>query len=160
MKRNLWPTLAVICITSWFVAAQAAAPAPFSLKIRTDASAVPAGSEITIQVQLRNNSKQIMDLSANINDLTGVDPNYQFDVRDDHGIPVPLRTYKHPELATGHAIIRSLSPGETVEDSEPISRLFDMRRPGKYSIEVSRRISGEAQGATLKSNRIFITVSP
>ena len=100
-----------------------------------------------------------MDISANISDLIGVDPNYTYDVRDSSGRLVPRRAYKHPEFATGHAVLRTIRPGESVADTEPIGRLLDLSKPGKYVIQVSRRVSKNEKDGDVRSNKITLGVS-
>ena len=85
-----------------------------------------------INVRLTNNSKQDIDASGGFSDLTGLDPNYVFDVRDSAGNLVPKRRYEHPELATGHPVNRTIKPGDSLTEEQGVSRLYDMSRPGKY----------------------------
>ena len=132
---------------------------PFVITISPESQTVRSGSEAEITVHLKNTSDRKLDLSANISDLTGVDPNYTYEVRDSSGNLVPQRTYKHPELATGHAVFRTVQPGESVTDSEPIGRLLDVSKPGKYVIQVSRRVSKDEKDGEVKSNKITLAVS-
>jgi hypothetical protein len=137
-----------------------AAKQPFTLVIRAQEPTVKAGSGVSINVHLTNTSNRDLDASANISDMTRVDPNYLFDVRDSSGKSVPRRVYQHPELATGHAIFRTIKPGEDVTDVEDVSRLYDLTHPGKYVIQVSRRISDNEKDGVVQSNAITITVAP
>jgi len=130
---------------------------PFVITISPESQTVRTGSEAEITVHLKNTSDRELDLSANISDLTGVDPNYTCEVRDCSGRLVPRRAYKHPELATGSAVFRTIQPGESVADTEPIGRLLDLSKPGKYVIQVFRRISRDE--TEVKSNKITLTVS-
>jgi hypothetical protein len=66
--------------------------------------------------------------------------------------------YEHPEITSGHAVFRTVKPGESVIDSEAIGRLFDMTKPGKYVIQVSRRIADGGNERVVKSNKIILTV--
>jgi hypothetical protein len=132
--------------------------AAFRITISTDHPIVMQESDVTITVHLKNTSDQTLDLSANISDLTAVNPNYLYDVRDMQGNLAPRRVYKHPELATGHAIFRTVGPGGSVRDSEPIGRLFDMSKPGQYVIQVSKSVPGSDR--VVKSNKITVTVNP
>jgi len=84
---------------------------PFAITISPESQTVRTGSEAEITVHLKNTSDRELDISANISDLTGVDPNYTYEVRDSSGSLVPRRAYKHPELATGHAVLRTVAPG-------------------------------------------------
>jgi hypothetical protein len=59
---------------------------PFTLVISSEAQSVKAGSAVEIKLSLTNDSAQDIDASANISDLTGVDPNFIFEVRDPAGM--------------------------------------------------------------------------
>lgn len=131
-------------------------PTPLAIVIAASPTTVEAGAEVDISVTVKNMTNRDLDLSANISNLTGVDPNYIYEVRDAHGIPVRARAYSHPELATGHAVFRKLGPGESLTETEPIGRLFDMRTPGKYVVQVSRRVP--EGGTVVRSNTITVTV--
>jgi hypothetical protein len=134
---------------------------PFALVISSEAKSVKAGSAVEIKVSLTNHSAQDIDASANISDLTGVDPNFIFEVRDAAGILVAKRGYEHPELANGHAMLnRAIKPGKTLEETADIGRLYDMSRPGEYNIRASRRASENENDGVVKSNKIKITVTP
>jgi hypothetical protein len=143
-----------------FASGPAGTMQPLAITISTDKAEVKAGSDVWIKVHLTNTSSREIDLSANINDMIRVDPNYVFDVRDASGNPVPKKVHKHPELATGHAVFRSLKPGESVTDEQDISGLDDLSQPGQYAIQVSRRTSDKEKDGLVKSNTITITVTP
>jgi hypothetical protein len=132
---------------------------PFVITISSDSQAVGAGSDVAITVRLKNTSNRELDLSANISSLTGVDPNYIYDVRDGSGSSVPRKVYEHPELATGHVVFRTVKPGESMSETEPIGRLFDLSKRGKYTIQVSRRVSEHEKDGVVKSNAITVTVA-
>jgi hypothetical protein len=100
-----------------------------------------------------------MDMSANINDMIGVNPNYIFDVHNSSGTPAPKHVYKHLELATGSPIFRSLKPGESLTDEQNLSRLNDFTEPGQYQIQVSQRVSSDDKDGVIKSNIITVTVT-
>ncbi len=159
MNIRMLLTFVLISATVAFAGNQAA-KAPFTIELSTDQPAVKAGSEVSIKVHLTNTSKRVLDCSGTISNLTGVDPNYVFEVRDEGNSAVPLRVYEHPELATGQPVSRSLKPGESFTDEQEVSRLIDMSRPGKYSIQVARRISDDKKDGVIKSNAITVTVTP
>jgi len=46
--------------------------------------------------------------------------------------------------------------GETITQPQPVSALYDMRKPGKYTIQVWRR----NPEYDIKSNIVTITVTP
>jgi hypothetical protein len=139
----------------------AAAKTPFTLAISSEAQSVKAGAAVEIKLSLTNRSARDIDASASISDLTGVDPNFIFEVRDRAGNLVSKRAYEHPELATGHAILnRVVKPGNTLEEKADIARLYDMSRPGAYDVQASRRASENEKDGVVKSNRIRITITP
>jgi hypothetical protein len=134
---------------------------PFTLAIRSEAQSFKAGSPVEIKLSLTNNSASDLDASANISDLTGVDPNFVLDVSDAAGNPVSKRPYEHPELATGHAILsRIVKPGKTLEETADLSRVYDLSRPGDYDIQASRRASETKNPSAVESNTIKITITP
>jgi hypothetical protein len=160
LVRILLPLLLVANLLVFALGSNQAAKPPLTISISIDKPIVKAGEEVLIKVHLTNTSDQGLDNSANINDMTGVDPNYFYDVHDTGGKLVRKRVYEHPELATGHAIFRSVKPGESITDVQDLSRLYDMRQPGKYVIQVSRRISEGKRADVVKSNKITVTVTP
>jgi hypothetical protein len=133
---------------------------PITIVISSASPIVKGGDGVLIKVQLTNNSAEDLDASANINSAIGVDPNYEYDVRDSKGSEVSRRTYRHSEHVTGHAIFRTLKPGETITDVEPLGRLVDMDKAGKYTVQVSRNVPRNDGAVVVKSNKLTITVSP
>jgi hypothetical protein len=78
-------------------------------------------------------------------------------VRDEHGKLVPKRTYPHPELGfPGSVKFGAMVPGETTTEEQEVSALYDMRKPGKYTIQVWKR----DPDYDIKSNVVTITVPP
>ena len=155
-------SLSLLSILVALVFGQTSAPAnqPFAIAISTERREVKAGAHVVLKVRLTNNSGQDVDMSGNVSDLTGLDPNYVFDVRDSKGNPVPKRTYKHPELAGGHPVMnRTVSPGKTLTEEQIVSRLYDMTHPGNYVIQVSRRVSDNTADGAVTSNKITVTVA-
>jgi hypothetical protein len=115
---------------------------------------------VYINVRLTNTSNQDLDDGGSISETTGVDPNFLFVLRDNLGRLVPKKMYKHPELAGGHPVNRTVRPGESVSEEQDVSRLFDMSRPGQYVIQVSRRASENPDDGVVRTNRITVTLTP
>jgi len=85
-----------------------------------------------------------------------LDSTFRFEVRDEHGKMVPKRTYPHPELGyTGSVRFRTISREETYTQEQRVSALYDMRKPGKYTIQVWRR----NPDYDIKSNGVTVTVT-
>lgn len=141
------------------LAGQNAAEQPFTITISAPTSIVKAGSDVWIDVTLANHSDEDLDESGSINGMTGLDPNLAFEVRDPRGNLIAKRVHKHPELATGKPVNREIKPRETLTEQQNISRLYDMTKPGRYIVQVSRGLSTGAQRGVVKSNEVTIVVT-
>jgi hypothetical protein len=132
---------------------------PFKIAITAESPTVVAGAEVSIKVSLTNTSGH--DVREGVRYiLGGVNTSYQFKVRDEHGRLVPKRTYPHPELGfPGSVNFRTISPGETITEDQEVSALYDMRKPGKYTIQVSRRVSDNPKD-DIESNTVTVIVTP
>jgi hypothetical protein len=135
-------------------------PDPFSITLTAKNATVKSGTSVWVKIQLTNNSAQDLDESGTINGMTGADPNLSFDVRDEDGKLKQKKVHKHAELASGKPINRTIAPGQTLEEEQDVSRLFDTTEPGKYVIQVSRRVSDDQKNKLVKSNTITVTVTP
>jgi hypothetical protein len=133
---------------------------PFKIAITAESPTVVAESDVWIKVSLANNSNHDLDDSGSYLTEINLDPNFRFEVRDEHGKLIPKRTYPHPELRTGYPVNRSISPGQTFTQEQRVSALYDMRKPGKYTIQVSRRASENPKDGEIKSNLVTVTVTP
>jgi hypothetical protein len=133
---------------------------PFTITISIQDSTSVSGTDVWINVALKNNSGQDLDDSGGFSDRTGLDPNFLFDVLDENGKPTAKRVYPHPELETGKAVNRTISRGESLTQEQRVSALYDMSRPGKYTIQVSRRIPEALGSGIVKSNTITVTIIP
>ena len=98
---------------------------PLSIILTAKIATVKSGTSLWVKVQLTNNSAQDLDESGTINGMTGADPNLSFDVRDENGKQKQKKLHKHAELASGKPINRTIPPGETLEEEQDVSRLFD-----------------------------------
>jgi len=130
-------------------------PAPFKIAITTDNATVVADSDVSINVSLANTSNQDVNEGVMYMDGISLDSTLRFEVRDEHGKLVPKRTYPHEELRTGRVVFRTIRAGETLSQPQPVSALYDMRKPGKYTIQVWRR-NPEYE---IKSNIVTVTVT-
>jgi len=134
---------------------------PFAIVITVDTPTVKSGSMVSIKVRLTNASNQPLDASGSFSDMTGLDSNFLFEVRDNQGHLASKRIYPHPEVAGGHAILdRIVKPDETLAEDQDISRLYNMTKPSKYMIQASREAPKEMGGGVVKSNVVTVTVTP
>ena len=133
---------------------------PFRIVIEAEHAEVKVGSDVWLKVSLTNNSDHDVDMSGGLNLSIGLDPNYIFEVHDDRGNLVPKRAYPHPELAPGMPVNQTVKPQKTLTEEQRVSALFDMRKPGKYLIHVSRRTSDNPKDGLIKSNEVTVIVIP
>jgi hypothetical protein len=131
---------------------------PFTLILSAEKGAATLGADVWVKVRWTNTSDQALDASANILDATNVDPNFLFEFLDDNRHPVPRVVYEFPQTS-GHAEFRTLSAGESITHDVNLIRLFELKKPGRYTLQVSRLIPKEMGGGTVKSNILTITVS-
>jgi hypothetical protein len=131
---------------------------PFKIVLAVENSTVVAGSDVTLDVSLTNTSNQDVSEGVMYMGATGLDSTLRFEVRDGNGKLVPKRTYPHPELATGSVKFRTISVGETLTQHQTVSALYDLRKPGKYTVQAFRSTSDNPSD-DIKSNIVTITVT-
>jgi hypothetical protein len=170
MKSLLSWLLCVFCLACVSVLAETSPP-PFTVTISAEAPAVnigsedyvvKAGSDVFINVRLTNTSKRNLRLSDDTDSRTGVDFCNRYQIHDSSGNFARNRTIKHPEIgSTGHGWpARLIKPTENLTvASDRISGLYDLTKPGKYTIRVARDASGNPKEGEVKSNVITLTVT-
>jgi hypothetical protein len=159
-------------LTAQAPAASAAGHPDFTLKIRAKQAEAKVGSEIWIEIETTNTSSESFMIQAG-NPPFWAEYRYKTYVRDEKGDLAPetklgriIRTGKDDEHPNGTVIwagsggvFRELRPGETAEKDEIIlNRLYDLRKPGKYSVQVT---AGPKDDPTkiARSNTITVTVT-
>jgi hypothetical protein len=126
-----------------------------------------SGSSIHVLVALTNNSAKTVSIPSM--DLE----NYTIDVRDERANQVaeaaqavrereaknsPTNLLRGRKTFSG--VIGDLKPGETARQTIEVSYRWDMSRPGKYSIQLTRKLPEELGPGVVKSNTITVTVTP
>lgn len=158
MKTSL--KLALILITMAVCAAsstQSSTP-PFALTLDAEENSVKAGSEVKVDITLRNSSNRAISISYGLSEL-----DYAFEVRDSQN-RIPPDT-EFARKSKGRAYFSSvhvfyLQPGESLPKAPlVVSKFYDLSRPGKYLVQVSRAVPKELGSGTVKSNAITITIT-
>jgi len=158
-------TIALAVVASGAVCAQVA-PSPFSLTLSSFVKVIKAGSEARLEIVLKNTSNHEFSITKS-NAEDRAESHYYIDVRDSKGRPVPDTEYAHTVSNLNSKpttqfvfseVVHTLNPGESLSDIAVITKLYDLSRPGEYTIIVSRKISRELGKGTVKSNPITITV--
>jgi hypothetical protein len=127
---------------------------PFKIAISTDGPTVGAGKDVSVKVSLTNTSDHDVyeGVGYERGNLASI---FRFEVRDEHGKLVPKRTYPHPELEhMGSVRFSTTRRGETWTQDQEVSAVYDVRKPGKYTIQVWR-LDPDYE---IKSNIVTITV--
>jgi dipeptidyl aminopeptidase/acylaminoacyl peptidase len=135
---------------------------PFSITIRAPEDEVQVGSDMRVTITLKNlSTKQVL-----IARHTGMDSpefSYRIVVRDAAGREVEESAYgrgigNERAQEAGRSIVDYVQPGGIAVQTAHIGKLVNLRRPGRYTVQVSRKDS--ASGVTVKSNEITLSVVP
>ena len=155
---KIWLTLILSAVAALpLLGEKATAKPPFELSLSGETTA-SLSSGVWVRVRWTNTSSKALDSSANILDATNVDPNFHFELRGKYGRPVPTKVYKFPETS-GHAEFGTLEPGDSISHDVNLLRLFELKQPGEYTVQVSRSIPEALGAGIVKSNTITITVT-
>lgn len=149
------------------------AEVPFSITISAIPDTVKAGSDVRLNMVYTNTSAREITLLRTV----GVNQGEYFSrvlIQDDRGKAVSSSKYGReltgkdatpqghgpyylPPDALGGLIGFELPPGKTLGDGMILSKLHDLSRPGKYTVQVER--FDESTKTFVKSNKITITVT-
>jgi hypothetical protein len=155
---------------------------PFSITISAASTAFKANSEVKISLVFKNTSGHEIPYTRGPG--TGVERQGELftsvDVRDAKGELVPDTAYHRAlrgkpdksassgpptrlRVMSGSFVDRLLKPGESREEEIVVSKLYDLREPGQYSITAWRRLLDLAthpySKIVAKSNTLIITVT-
>jgi hypothetical protein len=137
-------------------------PANFSIKIVARHDVVRTGSDVSVVVLLTNIANHELHYTTVDDDMFG-DNGYVPKILDDAGKPVPLT--KYGQMIANRTYLQGrrgqvgVQPGETTVPHEiSLSELYDLTRPGKYTIQMER-MDKDAK-VRVKSNIITVTVTP
>lgn len=150
--------------------------ASFSVTIATPANVVKIGSDIRIDITIKNTSDHEIDLPRSVRTDLG-EWFTDVEVSDEKGNAMPetkyyrvLRgkdTYDNEPRPDGKFAPKvqqtfglsgySVKPGANLRDGTVLNKLVDLTRPGKYTIRVRRRDEGTKLSVT--SNTITVTLT-
>jgi hypothetical protein len=129
-----------------------------------DGGIAKSGQNVVLEVRMLNNSQRILTISegnptedyvVQILDSSGLRPadtDYSLKLKKSAASPGKI-------LDANRSISFQLKPGETGTDVIPISMMYDMRVPGKYSVKVERSLPRELGAGVVRSNAVTITVT-
>lgn len=155
LERNVALAIASILAILW-VSRAIYAQTPFSITISTDKQTVIAGSDVYIKIKLTNTSDGTVDCSSAYSN--GLDRRYLYDVHDKDGKSVE-KPGEHHELNGVSFSMCDLPPGDTANGETRITTLYDLTKPGKYTVQLSRFIGKDEKEGLVKSNTLTLVVT-
>lgn len=171
MRVQLWSLIGGLLLGSAPIYAQAPhSPCVVSIsleepavRIGNDTYTVKAGSKLFVKVELTNTSKNDLVIGDGYDARFGADTYYNhYEVRDGNGNLVPQQPISHPELGrTSHGWPRrTVKPRQTMSvNDDLVTRLYDLSKPGKYTIQDLRAVSDKTNEGRVKSNAITLLVT-
>jgi hypothetical protein len=146
-----------------------AAEPELSLTVSVAKDGVKVGAEVRLRILLTNLTNHQITLGR-LNHPDGLENEYSFDVRDSQGRSVPLTRYgravhgtpdegdERHDCGDCSGVTQDLEPHEKITDEIAVSKIYELTRAGKYTIQVSRP-QGDNSHAIVKSNTITVTIS-
>lgn len=133
----------------------------FTITIAAENPKVNAGSNVCVKVSLMNSSSKPLELSGGAAAITGMDPNYRFEIRDKGGNILKEKAYQNTGVFSPTRYNYTLEPNGTHDQDQCPSALYNMRTPGRYTIQAFRRASDNSSNAPeIASNIVGVTVLP
>jgi len=125
-----------------------------------DAYTIKAGSKVFIRVRLTNISRRKLSLGYDKDSRTNIDFFNEYEVRDMNGNLIPKRPIDQIGSTAHGWPERVLKPGESMEiTGDFLSRLFDLSQLDTYTVQLTRRVSGDPKDGVVKSNTITVVVT-
>ena len=170
MITRLLNTFAIVAILSGPAHSQTTATVEtarprYALTIHGKQSSFKVGDEIRIEVTWKNTSDRPI-LAAP--DIPTAETKYKVYLEDEKG-DLAAETEMGRRLRTGRGeqgqetvtvgqmgLLRYLQPGETMNEEIILNKLYDVSKPGRYTVRVQSQ--GEPDGFA-KSNTVIITVT-
>ena len=132
---------------------------PFSVIIAAQWPRDKAVSDLSVNVTIANTSSK---------KITFIDTqpfcDYTVDVRDDAGDVPPTDKWRQKTNCdtvniSGRRIIRELKPNESFSDLLILKQWYEINHPGKYRVQIGRKIPDQLGKGWVKSNTITLTVT-
>jgi hypothetical protein len=134
----------------------------FSITISAPEDEVQIGSDARVVITLKNlsNRQMLMAGHAGTNNPEFL---YRIEVRNAEGREVEASSYalgirSESAQEAGRSTVDYVQPGGVSVQTAHIAKLVNLRRPGRYTVQVLRKDS--ASGVTVKSNEITLSVVP
>jgi hypothetical protein len=166
--------LFVASVSLCVLAVSRAADPTISITISTPHPVVQLGSEMRINIVLKNISPRPIDFWRSPSEERG-ERSHEVEVRDERGNKMPETKYYRvvrgkekddaprpdgkfsPMVLGGSLLGKTVEPGDTFTDGMILNRLVEITAPGKYAITIHRL--DEATKSYINSNTITVTVT-
>jgi hypothetical protein len=140
-----------------------ASTSTFSITLQTSGKAFQIGEPVVLRATITNVSDHEIKFARGFGEQ---EFDFEIEVEDAKGNTPPIteayRKLKDPSTPrSGSYSTYSLEPGKSFDDELDVTKLYDMRRPGKYTVSVTRgqlplwETSGKDG---VKSNAVTITL--
>lgn len=167
MKRYL-QSFSYATVFIFFTALATAGPTQlFSLSVAAPKEPLKAGTELHLLVTVRNTSKRAISFIIAPGPIPEDELEYEINVRDADGRSAPPSAYlrnkdKRVPMSYGSRLARTLEPGESFVEQVTVTTFFDLSRPGKYTISVSRAIPPRQNlgKGSVESDPVTVIVAP
>jgi hypothetical protein len=134
----------------------------FSIVIRASQDVVKIGSPVSVEVTKTNQSNHEIN-NSKVRSFNGP---YEIEIKDEQGNLRPETESSHEskkskgadQNRTFSAVFGSLKPGESERDRIDVDRYYEIKIPGKYTIQL-HQFDNETK-MTVKSNTVTVTVTP
>ncbi len=158
----------LVAAVASLTAAEVASP-EYSLTIGAGSGTFKRGTDVKIQIVLANLTDHQISI-ARLNDTNGPEFEYVFDVRESDRRSVPLTRYGRASHGTPDAgdvrqgcgdcsgFSEDVAPHEKITDEISVTKIHDLSKPGKYTVQVSR-FNDDGLKTLVKSNTITITIT-
>jgi hypothetical protein len=169
MKTRCRFFTAIILLAALHVSAQQSAPeAPpakpaISVSIKAAADVVKTGSDVRVIVTTTNISDRPLKFLYVPHRYLPEDFAIGLEVWNGNDVLLQSRKHRDPSalisiLGSSPLSSDTMQPGESqhYDDYEIVSKIFDLKSPGKYTIQVTR--GDPTTGAQIKSNKVTVEV--
>jgi hypothetical protein len=136
---------------------------PFSIKI-AQADIAKSGAEILVEIALTNTADHEISVGKAPGNLPQAESEYLVEAFDSEGQTAPDTDYgrkiKQNKIVVSFSrVSATIEPGGSLKDGVILTKLYNLSRPGKYSVQLLRRAPRQLGGGLIKSNTITITVT-
>ncbi len=174
MKTNGSKLACSLVLTALAVVPRSAARQPFSVTLEVPSKPLKAGTELRLQVTVKNISDRDMTFIRSVSYGVAVhqEGRYKIHVVNSKEQAAPpsawvmaLKQGRRPVFTFDENHARTLKPGESFVDEINITRYYDLGRPGVYTIWVRRPMPPKMTSygvewpkGSVRSNTISVTV--